>query len=278
MNIKILKNINTIKFPKPIVFDDFILIFGIKPEKDIEKNVNKFVVYFEKYTKSFDFLEEVSINYNFNQSTLIWDIKVKKDYFIFLIEQKTISTNKHGCIFYNYYIKKKYILDFKPYKIEKINLENHLIFKINNGITFSSKIEKDEERPDFFWGKYLFYFKDISNNFYQPVFDFYVDFKRDKGHLLHFIEKKKEEWIIIFSIRHVSQENKEKYYYKIYSSKSKDLKYFYNTEPISIDNNITNTEWYCYPAILKVSEKYFILLNQDDFGKEKNTLVGELHF
>ena len=65
------------------------------------------------------------------------------------------------------YIKKKNILDFKPYKIEKINLENHLIFKINNGITFSSKIEKDEERPDFFWGKYLFYFKDISNNFYR---------------------------------------------------------------------------------------------------------------
>lgn len=276
MNIKILKNINTIKFPKPILHDDNIIIFGIKSENTSENQVNKFIVYLEKYTKNFDFLEKININYTFHQSTLIWDIIPEKDYYIFLIEQKTISRHTHGCEYFQYFIKKKELINFQPFKIQKINLLNHLIFKINNTLTLSSKIEIDEERPNYYWGKYLFNFSINPCNFYQPTFDKIVNYKKDKGHLLHFMEKKNNEWIIIFSIRHVSVENQEQYYYKLYSSKSKNLKYFYQTQSIFINNQLTESDWYCYPSILKISKKYFVLLNQDDFGKKKKTLVGEL--
>ena len=43
-----------------------------------------------------------------------------------------------------------------------------------------------------------------------------------------------------------------------------------------IDNKLTKSKWCSYPEIIKLEDKYLVLLNQDDFGKEKPTLVGEL--
>lgn len=69
----------------------------------------------------------------------------KKDYFIFLIEQKSIDKIKHSCKYYKYYIKKLSLENFEILKIEKIDLENHLISKLYYNYILASKIEVDED-------------------------------------------------------------------------------------------------------------------------------------
>ena len=59
---------------------------------------------------------------------------------------------------------------------------------------------------------------------------------------------------------------------------SLDLINFYNTKEIKVKNNLSSSKWYCYPEIFKKNNEYFILLNQDDFGKIKKTLIGKLYF
>lgn len=292
MYINIIKKINNNKFSNIIEFNNYYYIFGIKT-KNIENNINKFIIFYEKYNLDFIFLEKNNINYIFNESTLIWNISENNEYFIFLIEQKSIDLKHHTTIFYNYFILKNNLEKFIVNNIEKIELENYLISKIFNNNILGSKIEIDEERPDYYWGKYLFHFKDQNNIFYTPVFDNIIDYNLDKGHLLHYIEENKninshiwdfnndgdiiyKKFFIIFSIRHKCLNNSVEYYYKIYSSFSEDLKYFYDTKEIIIENNITYSEWYCYPEIFKKKDKYYVLLNQDDYGKYKESLLGEL--
>ena len=282
MYINIIKKINNNKFSNIIEFNNYYYIFGIE-SKNLKNNINKFIIFFEKYDLNFIFLEKKEINYIFDKSTLIWDIIENNEYFIFLVEQKSIDLKNHNCIFYKYFIFKNNLENFIIHKIEKIELENYLISKIFFDNILGSKIEIDEERPEYYWGKYLFHFKDKDNIFYKPEFDNIVDYSTDKGHLLHYIEEIEninnifdKKYFIIFSIRHKCDKELNKYYYRIYSSYTKDLRYFYNTNVITINNNITNSEWYCYPEIFKKENKYYILLNQDDFGKEKESLLGEL--
>lgn len=292
MKINIIKKLNNNKFSNIIKNNDVYYIFGIN-SINVNKETNKFVIYYDKYSLEFNFIEKKNIDYYFGNSTLIWDILEENNTFIFLLEQKSIHPEKHECKFYRYYIKKENLELFKVDKIEPIDLENHLISKIFKNYIMASKIEIDEERPDYYWGKYLFQFQNDKKQFYTPNFDNIIDYTKDKGHLLHFIEEKKHinklkwdfdndgncvynKYFVIFSIRHKFEKEPTKYYYKIYSAYSDDLKYFYNTKEINIENNITDSSWYCYPEIFKKDNKYYILLNQDDFGKEKNSLLGEL--
>ena len=251
---------------------NYYYIFGIKSIKI--NDLAKFNIICFKYDLIFNLLKEINIDHMFEKSTLIWDIKETKYYLVFLIEQKSINKTIHSCEYFNYFIKKDHIENFKVSKIEKNNLKNHLISKIFDNYILSSKIERDEERLDYYWGKYLFLFynKDIE---YKPNFDKIVDYSKDKGHLLHYIEKIKDEYTIIFSIRHKVKNNNQ-YYYKLYTAKSVDLINFYNTKEIMVENNITETKWYCYPDVFKKDGEYFILLNQDDFGKTKKTLIGKI--
>ena len=142
---------------------------------------------------------------------------------------------------------------------------------------FGSKIERDEDRPDYYWGKYLFLFQNNEDS-YRPIFDKHINYKKDKGHLLHFISDKtdNEEYIVILSVRNFIGNNN--YNYLLYSSCTKNFKYFYNTHLVEVDNKISDSIWYCYPEIFRVENGYKILLNQDDFGKEKNTLLGDIIF
>ena len=289
-NIFLTKKINNNKFSKIINYNNLYYIFGIDSIK-LEENLNKFVIFYENYDNNFDFIEKQYIDYNFKESTLIWDISSDNDNFIFIIEQKSVNLNKHQTKFYKYYIKKEHIELFQISKIEKLELENYLISKIFKNITLSSKIEVDEERPDYYWGKYLFHFMDENKQFYRPSFDNIIDYSKDKGHLIHYIEETNKKMVydfdnegnpvsrkyfIIFSIRHKNKDNSKSYHYKIYSAYSDDLKYFYDTKEIQIKNNITESKWYCYPEVFKKDNKYYVLLNQDDFGKEKESLLGEL--
>ena len=58
--------------------------------------------------------------------------------------------------------------------------------------------------------------------------------------------------------------------------KSFDLINFYNTEEINVNNSISQSDWYCYPEIFNDSNNYYVLMNQDDFGKNKETLYGKI--
>uniref|UniRef100_A0A6C0LZ83 Uncharacterized protein n=1 Tax=viral metagenome TaxID=1070528 RepID=A0A6C0LZ83_9ZZZZ len=274
--IKINKELAKIKFPRIVYYNDYYYIYGINSIIDNETNLNKFIIECFKYDTNMNLKKKINIRHKFESSTLIWQIMEEKNYFIFLIEQKSINKTKHSCKYYKYYIKKKNLENFEILKIEKLELENHLISKLYYNYILSSKIEVDKERPDYYWGKYLFSF--IKNgNSYNPNFDKIVNYKTDKGHLLHYIEKKQDIYFIIFSIRH-KHENKNEYYYNIYSSKSKDLINFYETKKVEIQNNISISNWYCYLEIFIKNDEYFILLNQDDFGKNKNTLIGNIFF
>jgi hypothetical protein len=270
--IEIEKKIMNIKFPKIICYKRFWYIYGINSVIDKTINLNKFILECFKYDKNFNFIKKLDIKYDFEKSTLIWQIIDIKDYFIFLIEQKSVNKIKHSCKYYKYYVKKSNLEKFDISKIENIELENHLISKLYYNYILASKIEIDEERPDYYWGKYLFCFIQ-DNKSYTPNFDALVDYNKDKGHLIHFIEKKEDQYSIFFSIRH-KYENKNEYYYNIYSAQSKDLINFYETKKIQIENNLSDSDWYCYPEIFKNNNEYYILLNQDDFGKHKNTLIG----
>ena len=275
MEIIILKELNkNIKFPKIIKFNNNYFIFGIK--NIIINNLSKFNIFYTIYDKSFNFIKEYDIDYKFEKSTLIWDIIDEQNNYIFLIEQKSIDLKIHSTNFYKYYVLKENIESFKVEKIENINLENHLISKIKNNIYFTSKITIDEERPDYYWGKYLFLF--YNKIPYQPNFDSIVDYSKDKGHLLHFIKEiEKDKYFIIFSIRHKEENTIDIYFYKIYSSYTNNFTDFYNTKKIIFNNIITNSKWYCYPECFEENNEIFILINQDDFGKNKKTLLGKFN-
>jgi len=283
--ISILKKINNIKFPKIIQKNNFFYIFGIKSTL-VYDNVNKFIIYYEKYSLDFSFIEKKNLDFSSEESILIWDISENLDTYIFLLEEKSVDKKIHSNKYYKYYIKKEELEYFKIDKIEKIELENYLISKIKYNTYFSSKIEIDEERPDYYWGKYLFHFKNENNTFYKPNFNKFVDYQKDKGHLIHYIDEivnkniyndiLNKKYLIIFSIRHKCELKPDNYYYKIYSSYSDNLINFYNTKIVDISNLVSDAKWYCYPEVFKHNEKLYVLLNQDDFGKEKETLLGEI--
>lgn len=285
MKIDIKRSFQTIKFPKIICNGNFI--FGIKPYNLIgDKTTFKIVLYENKsFFENLTFIKEFDLDL---QSPMVRCLNEKDNNIYLIIEDKINLNNLWNNISY------LYIFDIKNLKLKKIkqldNSENLLYFDTFN-LKISSKIEKDEDNPNFFWGKYLFNFMDMDNNFYKPEFDDIVNYSEDKGHILHYIEESNKKMVydfdnegnpvskkyfIIFSIRHKNKDNAKSYHYKIYSAYSDDLKYFYDTKEIEINNNLTDSKWYCYPEVLKKDNKYFVLLNQDDFGKEKKSLLGEL--
>ena len=184
MIILVQKKIKNIKFPKIIKENDYIYIYGIKSIQTNVVNINKFILQCFKYDTNFNFVKEIPIEYEFEKSTLIWNInKVNNDY-EFLIEQKSININNHSSEYYKYIIDSN-IEKFIVKDIIKIELD-HLISNIYDNIIMASKIEKDEERPEYYWGKYLFAF--YKDNKILPKFDNIVNYK-DKGHLIHYLKK-----------------------------------------------------------------------------------------
>ena len=289
--INLFKKLNCIKFPKILLINNCFYIIGILPIINNDLTTFDIVLYksLDEKFENYIFLKK----FNFNKSIMVRSTYMidKKTYLI--VEEKI----NNGLLLNKSYICELFIDDIVDNInlkfVEKIDIkENVLIHNYNLGLM--SKLVIDEERPDYFWGKYLFYFQNENKEFYKPIFDNIVNYDKDKGHILHYIEEIKKninehEWdfdndgncvykkyFIIFSIRHKYEDEPTKYYYKIYSAYSDDLKYFYDTKEIQIEDNISESKWYCYPEIFKKDNKYHVLLCQDDFGKEKETLLGEL--
>ena len=92
----------------------------------------------------------------------------------------------------------------------------------------ASKIEKDEERPNIIGVNiYLLFIKIIKKYYLNLIILLII---KDKGHLIHYVEKINNNYSVVFSIRHKYDDREMKYYYKLYSAKSLDLINFYNTE------------------------------------------------
>ena len=117
--IKIIKKINNIKCPNIIKKNSFYYIFGTEYE-NIETNINKFNIFYEKYSLNFDFIEKKTIYFKYENyhSFFIRDILENNNYYIFLIENRNIhkytqSTNHIKC-----FIRKE---DLENFNYEKIN-------------------------------------------------------------------------------------------------------------------------------------------------------------
>jgi hypothetical protein len=279
MRLIVQKTISNLKFPAVLVHRGAIYCFGIESVA-VDDCLNRFVLVMDVYDSGFNFVERRGIGRDFTNSSLIWDISEVDDCFVFLFEEKSIDVKEHTSQFYKLFVTKDDVTKFHIYKTEMISNGKLLVSKTINGYLLSSEIEQDEERPDYYWGKYLFRFKDPSGEFYRPEFDGIVDYEKDKGHIIHFVEflKEQQQYRVVFSIRRKHPDDKNKYYYTICASTTTDLVRFSNTHQVTIDNSLTNSTWYCYPSVFKTGNGYLALLNQDDFGKEKDTLVAEVRF
>jgi hypothetical protein len=202
------------------------------------------------------------------------DINIVNNKIYFNIEIKK-NVNNEMFEHYNYVVFTENLIDYFVKK-QYHNFENYFLFKelnLNDStILLLSRMEIDKEFPEFVWGKYLFEFK-INNKYIMPIFDACVDYKIDKGHLLHnVIQLNETEYNVIFTIRHLIN-NKPEFIYKMYSSKTTDFINFTDTSEISCVNNVNDAKWYSYPSIFKHNDTFYALANQDEFGKNKNVLL-----
>jgi 16S rRNA G527 N7-methylase RsmG len=164
------------------------------------------------------------------------------------------------------------------------NKDENMILKITEQIKqLEEKIKEYNENlfisiienTDHIWGKYLFEFI-INGNKITPTFDKNVDYKKDYGHVLHYLNYNNitNQFSIIFSIRHYSDNESNNFYYKIYESFSDDLINYYNTNEINFKmNESINSKWFCYPFKFTFNNKHYIICNQDDYGKFSKPII-----
>jgi precorrin-6B methylase 2 len=248
-------NINGLRYPKIFNFNYAIYLLKLDKQLNIIEDLGFVNI------EELDYLEDIS------SSGWIRNIKCFNNEIHFIIEiKKNINNEEFNNI--NFLIKTKDLIKFKIIKKFDINdflFEN--LFINNNNYYLTSIIEKDLKDINYFWGKYLFSF--VKNDIkYRPIFDKYINYENDKGHLLHNIVKIENEYKILFSIRH---KKNNIFFYNIYESYSKDLLNFYNTMELKLNYN--NSEWYSYPHLFNHNNKEYIVCNQDDFGKNKNPLI-----
>lgn len=207
--------------------------------------------------------------HDINHSTWVRNINHEQDRIYFNLELK-INENNEGFYHENYLISTSDLVIFNVEK--KYDTRDFLFCTLENDtVSIISKIEKD---GDFIWGKYLFEFI-IHNKKINPQFDSIIDYEKDKGHVLHnVILFTNNVYIVLITIRHLISGND--FIYKVYSAKTKDFIQFYETRPVEIKNNKSDTKWYSYPSFFKFGDKFYGVSNQDDFGKEKKVLLFDV--
>lgn len=259
-----------LRFLKIHNFNNQFILIASKLYKN-ENNIKKYVLYKYFLNNNFEIIDnselllnllDIEDDYLNNLYKSLWCRNIyQKNNLYYLV----IDFNKN--INNNYFESNNYLLetsDFDNFKVVKKYETNNIIHieYLNN--LFMSKIEKNINNK---WGKYLFEFK-INNQLIIPYFDKYIDYENDNGHLLHNINYNSinENYEILFSI--LDKKNK----YKIYQSETFDFINFNNTKELFF-NNFNTSEWFCFPDLLIDKNKYYILVNQDDFGKESEPLL-----
>jgi hypothetical protein len=270
-------SINGIRNPKCIEYDNKIIIIGSKVYYENDK-IKKYLLYKYFLDENFNIINNsenvlnfsnIQFDYfdNTNISSWIRDLYIDNNEYKLLIELKKNNDNK-------FFSSVHYILkttDFIKFDIVNKYEISDLFFKYYNNNYFISKIENN----DHIWGKYLFEFI-INGEKIIPSFDKIINYEKDYGHILHHLkyDENTKLYYIIFSIRYYSDKEENNFYYKIYEAYSKDLINYYDTKEINlIINDEIKSKWFCYPFKFKFRNNEYLILNQDDFGKNKFPLL-----
>lgn len=274
-------NLKGLRYPKIFILDK-IFLFGSHKYKNYNNKVkyliNKYeldkqlnVILDSKFILDLSMIIDKYFE-DINISSWLRNIySIEKNIYL-NIEIKFNLGNKF--IHNNYLIETTDFIDFKILK--KYNLDEYFIFFDLNNKILCSKIK---ERDNFFWGEYLFNFK-INNKNIIPTFDKVVNYKQDRGHLIHNIlfDSNLNKYIFIFSIRHkiekyTNYSNNNDYIYRLYKSETKDFENFYNTEEIKTNHKDLNIEFLSYPSYFKYNNEQYLICNQNEFGKSKNLVL-----
>lgn len=193
----------------------------------------------------------------------------KNNEYYLMIEFK-YNNNNESYYHNNHLFKTK---DFMNFEYDSMyNLHDSFLFYDINNILMTSSIEK----TNYFWGKYLFQFMD-QNSKWRPIFDKCVDYQKDEGHVLHNIHQMQDgSYLILFSIRHrvdgyENYSNNKPYIYRIYCSKTNNFRTFYDTYEVGYQDH--DSEFLSYPNLFEINEHYYVICNQDEFGKIKNPVI-----
>lgn len=301
MKINFIKQINIfgLRYPKMIFFQNQLYVFGSKlkqrqvyPNGEIqvfnektppevlheckENQINKYSEICYVLDNNFNIIEirddfcfDKKYKNNIMYSTFIRNVVEKGGKLYFNVEFKENINNK-------YFInnnKQFFTTDVVTFQLEKEYENTNFLYVDDKHILFTSKIEKDEQNPDYFWGKYLFEF--IHNDKkYNPYFDSVVDYKKDKGHKIHnIIQLNTNEYIMLFTIRHYLGNNEHKY--EVYTSKTSDFVNFQETNLIEYERK-EQSLWLSYPHLFEYNNKWFMISNQNDFGKWKEPIIFQV--
>jgi len=243
------------------------------------ETINKYKQCLFELDNEFSILKSVDIKIlqayndenNVHVCTWIRDIYEENDELCINLEKKTNIGNTRYKLT-NYKIRLN-SFDSTNNNIIAYENENYFLFSDKFHVNLGSLYETDKNDPDFFWGIYLFLFKCCgSGNEYRPKFDRIVDYDKDKGHLIHNFIKVGDDYLMLFSIRH--QIKYREFEYRIYTAKTHDFLNFYETTEII--SKVKGTNWLSYPHLFKFQDEYYMVSNQDDFGKEKELLLFSL--
>jgi len=278
MNFELIKKINIsgIRFIKIIEYKDGFLCLGTKKYKE-KDNIKKYALYAYLLNKNFEWFEyfewfkysewlldfsNIKEDYLTDLYTSLWlrDVYVENNNYYLLVDFNKNQDNK-------YFESNHYLLvthNFYSFELVKKYDTTNIIHKEINNCLFASNIINNEESN---WGTYLFEFI-INEKKIQPVFDNYVNYQEDKGHLLHYLkyDSISDIYQCMFSVL-----TKEKIY-KIYTSQTDDFIYYYNTKEVIFLNN-TENEWYSYPCFFYYNHNNFLFVNQSDLGKNSEIIV-----
>jgi hypothetical protein len=186
MSIIIIKEIFNNKLNKYFCLNDKHYIFGAKIITNEGLTYFRPVMY--RINDDYKIVNEkmIEFNYSFLTSYFIRQVTEQKNYIRLIVESRTMHISEQCVI--NFEIKiKKNLDEITINSITKLNtFENYYnIYTFSNNI-LSSKLEIDEERPDYYWGKYLFQFQNDKKQFYAPTFDNIVELYKQ-----YFISKRK---------------------------------------------------------------------------------------
>ncbi len=280
-------DIKGLRYPKIFQYNNKTYLSGSQ-KYDQKDNIVKYAACIMELDTSFniinnfgfiEFKQDLYLN-DITKTAWIRDITIKNDVLYFNVEIKKNVDNK---TFYdkNMLMTTSNLHDFiiiKEYNVTDF-LFKDICYK-NDHYLFSSKIDKDLDNPDFFWGIYLFNI--IKNDTHiQPQFDGIVDYTKDKGHVIHNIEydELRDEHTMYFTIRHMVDKSVDNsgFIYKIYRAETKDLINYYNTREVELVTNMygvpNKPNWHSYPHYFKKNNVEYIICNQDDYGKYTEPLI-----
>ena len=274
------KNIKVVlRYTKIFEFNNKLYIIGSKFMNE-EGLIKKYWLVFYELDSLFNIIPNTEIEFDFiNKNNLLTSSFIRDIYLNTDDKKLYLNIELKNNINNTYFEHDNYLIstnNLKNFKIEKKYDTKDFLFKDLEGNLFCSKIEEDKDFPNFNWGIYLYEFI-INNKKIIPNFDKIVDYKKDKGHVLHNIIKNNDEYILLFSIRHLVN-NIPEFEYRNYLSKTKNLIDFYETQEILFEDDFNNSDFYSYPNIFMYKDIYYLNCNQDEYGKSKDISLFKIIF